>query len=737
MKKKFKILTILLVTSVFISSISFGAFGEDSGSDIAYLPELQNGTETELEESADTSSVDEERDFSDETETAYFEFTEADLSSSSRVIGGGEVDFGPPEDDSTTLVVTSAIIPDGVYAIESVFAPGLWIDVNGSTISGTQVWQDYHSTPTNSFNRIALFKIKYVATTQSYVIRLMTNNMLTLGFDELGNVITKTISSPYDGQVQPSETFTITRMTNGYMIRQYGETNDALASKTDGGGELYITDSFLKKRPASEAGDKAIWKFYKYTGVDKHGMLVSYSASYTNIGIPVGTTGTMHSKTWSTVIGANLPYMQAESNSTAMISTSFDDDSCVMSFTALSPGYATIKSMIREDDSSTSEYTERKYFQVIPEEGTYYIQNASTERYIDIDDSSSESGTNIQQWQYYAGNQLKWNIEHVANSGGYVRIKSVYNGLYMGINSSNPSSIKLYGIQNDYTLWKIERSTRGNLMLICKATASLNNVLAVPLSSNDNGINLTQVTYTNDSNVSDEWYLVKKVISYVNYYDSTFVDNAQLIQNIEIANSFSNLVFSRHYNIGMHMDGVASQYATVIDSCSTGTNNSCMNSTCGSDCCTEHHKNCWVVSNQLYNSEREDDHIYIMWTNRRYATYCDASSGKHLPVSWIAVVCGKRPVIHFMTINGDETIKLACMALNLAHETSHTLGMDDVYNNPGHDVRDETMCLMEKFDPSSAYDFYQNVLAGYAKPFCDSCDEALKNYTSNIVISGN
>ena len=203
------------------------------------------------------------------------------------------------------------------------------------------------------------------------------------------------------------------------------------------------------------------------------------------------------------------------------------------------------------------------------------------------------------------------------------------------------------------------------------------------------------------------------------------------------ANSFSNLVFSRHYNIGMHMDGVASQYATVIDSCSTGTNNSCINSTCGSDCCTEHHKNCWVVSNQLYNSTREDDHIYIMWTNRRYTTYCDASSGKHLSVSWIAVVCGKRPVIHFMTINGDETIKLACMALNLAHETSHTLGMDDVYNNPGHDVRYETMCLMEKFDPSSAYDFYQNVLAGYAKPFCDSCDEALKNYTSNIVISGN
>ena len=343
----------------------------------------------------------------------------------------------------------------------------------------------------------------------------------------------------------------------------------------------------------------------------------------------------------------------------------------------------------------------------------------------------------IQQWKYHTGDQEKWDIEHVSNSGGYVRLKSVYSGLYIGVDSSNTSSIKQYSEQNNYTLWKITRSSHGNLIFVCKATESSDTVLSVPLSSNGNGTNLTQLTYTDNSNTRDEWYLIKKVISYVHYYDSTFVGNAQLIQNIELANSFSNLVYSRYYNVGMYMDGVASQYATVIDSCTTGTNIPCNDATCGTDCNANHHKNGLVISNQLYNSAREDDHIYVMWTNRSYGTYCNEDSGVHGTVGWIAVVYGKRPVIHFLTINGNSNVQLACMTLNLVHETAHSLKMSDVYNNTGHDISGATECLMERFDGGTAYAFYQDVLNGIEKPFCDSCDEAMRGYTSNITISGN
>ena len=35
-----------------------------------------------------------------------------------------------------------------------------------------------------------------------------------------------------------------------------------------------------------------------------------------------------------------------------------------------------------------------------------------------------------------------------------------------------------------------------------------------------------------NSDYRDEWYMLDRVISYVNYYDSTFVGNTTMIQNI-------------------------------------------------------------------------------------------------------------------------------------------------------------------------------------------------------------
>ena len=77
-----------------------------------------------------------------------------------------------------------------------------------------------------------------------------------------------------------------------------------------------------------------------------------------------------------------------------------------------------------------------------------------------------------------------------------------------------------------------------------------------------------------------------------------------------------------------------------------------------------------------------------------------------------------------VTIDGEEYV-------------SQIFEMKEVYDNPGHDVNYATKCLMERFDTSNAYDFHIAVVSGTAKPFCTSCDTAMKGHTSNIVIVGN
>ncbi len=75
----------------------------------------------------------------------------------------------------------------------------------------------------------------------------------------------------------------------------------------------------------------------------------------------------------------------------------------------------------------------------------------------------------------------------------------------MGVDSSNTSIIRQYGTQDNYTLWCLDRSSSGNLILKCKATESNGIVLSVPLNANSNGTNLTQIAYTDDTNYRDEW----------------------------------------------------------------------------------------------------------------------------------------------------------------------------------------------------------------------------------------
>ncbi len=263
------------------------------------------------------------------------------------------------------------------------------------------------------------------------------------------------------------------------------------------------------------------------------------------------------------------------------------------------------------------------------------------------------------------------------------------------------------------------------------------------INSNETSATRKKAPYSSEySSISKRPYVVMTYavvnveLSCVNYFDSTFAGNTAAIQNIDYANDFSKYVYSTYFSVGITKDGAASQYDTIADDCTRGTHVAC-NNTCGTSCGSSHHKNRYRISNQLYNEPRESNHIYVLWTNRNSGTYCDDKNGTHTPSSALAVVYNSRPVIHFLRVYDTLEVQRASMALNLVHETAHTLNMDEAYNDDGHDTAGETHCVMEKFEQSNAYAFYQDVLNGIAHPFCSSCEASMQSHTSNISIPGN
>ncbi len=122
-----------------------------------------------------------------------------------------------------------------------------------------------------------------------------------------------------------------------------------------------------------------------------------------------------------------------------------------------------------------------------------------------ISTTLTAEGGIVQQWALHSMAHMKWVLEHVPNSNGYVRMLCYNSGLYLGIDSSNTSLVKQYSTENDYTLWKIERSTAGNLIFKCKATESSGVAMSVPLNNGANGADLVNIAYTSDTNYRDEW----------------------------------------------------------------------------------------------------------------------------------------------------------------------------------------------------------------------------------------
>lgn len=454
-------------------------------------------------------------------------------------------------------------VADGVYAIRVPDMQYYMTVANDSATAGGILQTRYYFTsPATQFNNVALWKISKVGTNR-YVIRSMINNNLGLGVSGT-QVVTKTLPAN-DAAVPTADTFLITWDGRGYRITT-GD-GDYQLEKNGTPGNLTVVD-------ADTATETARWELQQYTGAHRGGINVVTPESWASIGAVVPISINLPITGWSTYINANSLYVEQRSNR-ADYNVSWNASTNVMTFEALTPGQISVPVKIRNSNSAVSLQTFAFVCQAVPQEGVYIIKNKGTGKYMEVENSSTVAGAIIQQGALYCSTSQKWEIEHVAGSGGYVRIKSVLSNKYLSIDSSDYTEIKQLNAQNDYSLWKFMYFHSNSVMLICKATENTDYVLQIPYGQNNDGEDLTQGIYVDDANYEDEWCLYKAEYSAVVnvYYDNGFLarygdgdeedEGVQLILNCHrLASEF----YLQNYGLAIEFN-MPTYYASALDQC--------------------------------------------------------------------------------------------------------------------------------------------------------------------------
>ncbi|MGM9646941.1 MAG: RICIN domain-containing protein [Eubacteriales bacterium] len=149
------------------------------------------------------------------------------------------------------------------------------------------------------------------------------------------------------------------------------------------------------------------------------------------------------------------------------------------------------------------------------EEGTYFIGNKGTGKYMDLESASTSDGAPIQQWAFHGQIQSRWII--AMESVDTYSIKSASSGKYIGVENSSTignAAIKQYSsIANQAgRRWNISITSGGAYRFTPCSSSSM--ALAVPLSGTfDDGTDLVQLVYTDNTNYRDEWVVVENGVT--------------------------------------------------------------------------------------------------------------------------------------------------------------------------------------------------------------------------------
>lgn len=186
--------------------------------------------------------------------------------------------------------------------------------------------------------------------------------------------------------------------------------------------------------------------------------------------------------------------------------------------------------------------------------GKTCIENASSGKYVDINNQIAAPGVTVVQSDFHAGDTQIWDIE-LYNGGPYYTITSTasstpvyYLGVQNDASSVDSPMVLRYGTVTDGMLWDISRSVRtGKYVLKPKNS---NKVMST-FSSSSPTISLQ--TRTNDNVLRDEWaiYPVDYRITFNYYFDQAMQNHfgETLHDDVKGMQSFLAEYFLKYYRL--------------------------------------------------------------------------------------------------------------------------------------------------------------------------------------------
>lgn len=142
--------------------------------------------------------------------------------------------------------------------------------------------------------------------------------------------------------------------------------------------------------------------------------------------------------------------------------------------------------------------------------GTYFVMNAETEKYMQPDDNGD---THMEQHAFSGEGIQKWRIEHYSAYPGYYTIRNESSGLYLTApnNTTDGASV----VQQAYNssainrqLWKITKLTNGQYQIQAKAREGSGLYLAVGSGENLDGVNIEQRLHSSISGNKGNWMVL-------------------------------------------------------------------------------------------------------------------------------------------------------------------------------------------------------------------------------------
>ena len=276
-------------------------------------------------------------------------------------------------------------------------------------------------------------------------------------------------------------------------------------SNTINGAKIFTNDSIT---------DYSKWVLEPYTGEELKGVgWISFAST-----LIVGEQFSYEAYMYDNRIGINGPISYSVTNTDNSTTDKATIDA-MGRIRALKPG--TIKIKITYPSSTLIWW----WIVTIEEsmEGLHFIKNRHYDRYAQVDDNDAPGYANnggiMEIWPLSGENHQRWNLTHVGN--GYYKIASQASGYVITVPAGKETNDNVDLVLKPYTgsnnqKWRITLTSHGSYKIKAKSSESYTSKdLVMDLETNilyNNGLNIRQREYLDNTSYKDEWFLYKTIL---------------------------------------------------------------------------------------------------------------------------------------------------------------------------------------------------------------------------------